>query len=81
MVKYIDEYATRIYDEITRNGNNNRKEKRGMNTDRVNELVQEMTSFSNNLFSGKADDILVCICGMIAIRSVYRIGFRKDIDE
>lgn len=35
----------------------------------------------NNLFPGKADDILVCICGMIAIRSVYRIGFRKDIDE
>jgi len=35
----------------------------------------------HNVFPGKVDDILVCISGMIAIRSCYRIGFKMDVDE
>ena len=35
----------------------------------------------DNLFPGKGDDILVCLCGLIAIRSCYKIGFRAEEGE
>ena len=35
----------------------------------------------HNVFPGKVDDILVCICGLIAIRNYCRIGFRTEEDD